>query len=806
MPDLDPLSRDLLIRTVIGEADDQPPVGQAAVAHVALNRLASGKWGNSMPDVLFAKGQWEPWSTRSNELINIPRNSNRYQRTAQIVDGVLSGQIEDPTGGMTHFLEPNIVMGRYGRLPDWASGRGLRIGSHVFYAPNGRVMPQEEDYTSLWGAPAPSKSAPKGTVRTATEPEEEDLTSIWGAPKKGEPEVASPSPAPAPAAVASAAKSDHETIAEYINRVTRESHGHGSQDLSGLVTGAPRGDSWGDVAARAAAGIGRGVGDVGDTLAQGIAAGADVFGRNFLSPERSKAIADWRAGINADISRQNAEYEAAGPGGYGNIGRVAGEVAGTAPFLSAGAGALRALPGAPAAEAWLTQRPVRAAIATGAALGSGTNVLTSAREPDVPLSEQAAWGAGLGGALGPIGHGIGRLGELAADSEAARWARTAMEKYGIPIRADQISGNEMINRAGGLLQKIPGSGFGTNVAQQRGALNQALNAEMRTTGTRLTEDTLSNVRQETGDVFDRTLPNLQAYMNPNVTQRLNDMRDEVSRIVPEPEAKVINNLMNDVQGLFGKAAVARAMNPRVRNINAPAAVSGEEIQNFINRNSPLDRAIRNGSTNISNYASELKSVLLDAVGQSPTGRARTAAQYVENLRDYQDARYRWKVMKTLEPLVAKSRDGNISPAELRTRVMKEFPDMAYGGAGNMGEIAKIAYRFIKEPSTSGTYEHAILGHLGGAVAGSLAGAGLGAGAGAFDPENLGRDIALGAAGLGGARLLGAGLVSRGLARAAARSNPGGSRAGSALSYAIPAALAPRHNPLRLTVHPNSPSP
>lgn len=136
-----PPARDLLIRTVIGEAANQPDEGQAAVAHVVMNRVKAGRYGGKdIPGVVLAKNQFEPWSTRAKELWAIPPDSPAYQRAAAIVDGVLTGQAPDPTGGATHFLEPDIVRQRRGgTLPAWASGEGQRIGSHLFFAPEGRV-------------------------------------------------------------------------------------------------------------------------------------------------------------------------------------------------------------------------------------------------------------------------------------------------------------------------------------------------------------------------------------------------------------------------------------------------------------------------------------------------------------------------------------------------------------------------------------------------------------------------------------------------------------------------------------------
>jgi hypothetical protein len=134
---ISPSDRDYLVRTVLGEANGQPDDGLAAVAHVVMNRVNSGKYGSSPTEVVFAPNQFEPWSTRRKELLGIDDKSPAYQKAAAIVDGVLSGKIKDPTSGATHFLQEDIVRQRRGgTLPDWATGKNLKIGAHTFYYPD----------------------------------------------------------------------------------------------------------------------------------------------------------------------------------------------------------------------------------------------------------------------------------------------------------------------------------------------------------------------------------------------------------------------------------------------------------------------------------------------------------------------------------------------------------------------------------------------------------------------------------------------------------------------------------------------
>ena len=138
--DLSARDKDLMVRTILGEAAQEGPRGQAAVAHVILNRTASGDYGKTASDVVLAPHQFEPWSTRAGELAAIKPSSPAYRETSDIVDMVKSGDIPDPTNGATHFLNPDIVRQRRGgSLPDWAQKPIAQIGNHTFYAPQGAV-------------------------------------------------------------------------------------------------------------------------------------------------------------------------------------------------------------------------------------------------------------------------------------------------------------------------------------------------------------------------------------------------------------------------------------------------------------------------------------------------------------------------------------------------------------------------------------------------------------------------------------------------------------------------------------------
>lgn len=152
-PDYDAEERDYLIRTIAFEASGEPEEGKSAVAHVILNRTLSGRWGDSIKDVVTRPWQFEPWMTRRREIQKLSPSDPRYESAARIADAVLAGEMPDPTAGATHFLNPIIVRQRRGgSLPAWAHGNPHPIGRHTFYSPDeGKPMPQRAALVS-WKA------------------------------------------------------------------------------------------------------------------------------------------------------------------------------------------------------------------------------------------------------------------------------------------------------------------------------------------------------------------------------------------------------------------------------------------------------------------------------------------------------------------------------------------------------------------------------------------------------------------------------------------------------------------------------
>jgi spore germination cell wall hydrolase CwlJ-like protein len=135
---LDPPSgpdRDMAIRTVLGEAGNQPQQGMSAVANVLRNRAVAGNFGgDSLPGVIQKPNQFEPWNTPQGQarMAAIDPNSQAYAQAGQAVDGAYAGA-PDPTRGATHFYAPKAQAALGRPAPAWDNGKGVDIADHRFF-------------------------------------------------------------------------------------------------------------------------------------------------------------------------------------------------------------------------------------------------------------------------------------------------------------------------------------------------------------------------------------------------------------------------------------------------------------------------------------------------------------------------------------------------------------------------------------------------------------------------------------------------------------------------------------------------
>jgi spore germination cell wall hydrolase CwlJ-like protein len=102
------------------EARGEGRLGMEAVAHVAMNRLKTGYWGQkSLQEVIYYPQQFSG--------IHNAVKPEDYKTARAVALAVLNGQAPDPTKGARHHHS--------GPPPPWVEGRkpAVTLGGHFFY-------------------------------------------------------------------------------------------------------------------------------------------------------------------------------------------------------------------------------------------------------------------------------------------------------------------------------------------------------------------------------------------------------------------------------------------------------------------------------------------------------------------------------------------------------------------------------------------------------------------------------------------------------------------------------------------------
>lgn len=610
------------------------------------------------------------------------------------------------------------------------------------------MPPNEPDLLSVFATTTRQSSATTEAPR--------DLLGSWATAVK-------PRSGNAAASVAVPAKTStaRDELPDYVNRLTAEHQG----------------DSASDAAIRLGAGAMRGVGDVGDTLAQGITkvgeSAANLLERfGIIAPESTKRVAEWRKRVNEGIAREQKDFETASGGGVlSETGRIGGNLLATAPLLGAGGAAIgSATRGMPIVNA-LAARPVLSAAVSGAGIGAGANALTSSASND-PLSDQMLSGGMTGAVLGPLGYGAAKLGSKlvggAVDRETAQLADAARNKYGINVGAGQISANPTVRFLDSVMQRLPFTGMASRTAEQQGSLNRALAAEIGVNADKITPTVVQGALKNLGRDYD----SINARIGPmQIDQQfISDFRNLRNNAQYNLEPKVAARIDAHINSVLSK------INPKT------GVLDPENFQYLTRKDGPLGKALAGSDSGIREYAGEIKSALENLVRRVDP---KLAAE-----KDATD--YKYFVAKSLQQLADESPIGDISPAKLLKAVDHSHTDV--------GELGRIARRFMVEPPSSGTAERTmIMQHLPQLAIGATGLGGLGA-ATYFDPESWQRNALIGTGGLLagrlGTRALRGDLLANSMIQGGLRGNTPG-RANELFNLTLPAygAITARRNAL-----------
>jgi len=322
----------------------------------------------------------------------------------------------------------------------------------------------------------------------------------------------------------------------------------------------------------------------------------------------------------------------------------------------------------------------------GAANGAAFNGLSGA-----PINTGALVGGALAPGLGAAGDTVKGAAQKAIpllDAPTRELVQKA-EALGIKLRAPQISNAPFVQYADSTLRGLPAMGYGATDAALHDQFNGAVARQMGENATKITPEVMQAAKARLGASYDKITPKLAITANDSFLTKLANVSNEASQTLQDSENGPIQKQVDQILSGFRDGDL----------------MTGDSLHNMIKKGAPLDRLMQSHDPNVAHYASQLRQTLTDEMqAQAPPEiadqLAKTNAQY--------------KAMKTIEPIVEKSTTGDISPALLMGQVRKSYGGMAYNGGGDMGDLARIGQRFMKEPPNSGTANRMMILHgLGG---------------------------------------------------------------------------------------------
>jgi hypothetical protein len=144
-----PEDREILIKTVWGEARGESGLGKVAVAWVIINRAIKPQWPNTIGDVCLQPWQFSCWNDNDPNRdklhsLDVESSDPIISACRRCVDDVLQGKVVDPTYGADHYYATWIP------APNWAKGEPTTaIGQHKFFnlrpIPTPKPPPPKED-------------------------------------------------------------------------------------------------------------------------------------------------------------------------------------------------------------------------------------------------------------------------------------------------------------------------------------------------------------------------------------------------------------------------------------------------------------------------------------------------------------------------------------------------------------------------------------------------------------------------------------------------------------------------------------
>lgn len=294
------------------------------------------------------------------------------------------------------------------------------------------------------------------------------------------------------------------------------------------------------------------------------------------------------------------------------------------------------------------------------------------------------------------------------DPETLALARKA-KSYGIPLRPDMLSDKKIVRMMGEAAEQVPLSGSKTQQRQE--AFNKALISQIGgdAKATKLTPQVFQQALDKSGGAIGRIYA--KTTISGDKFSKLDQIAKKADAMETTDNAKIVKGYVAEVKDKI-KGATATSEKKMVvdkdgnlvwkqgESKTTPGTIDGTVLRKLDSDIGDRIRSVQD--SDLRNNLRQIQDVMRDALNSSLKDEADKAA--------LKQARTQYAKALTLEPLVAKSPTGNVSPAGLMaamtaTKTGKRM--MARGKAGDMGDLARIGQRFLKEPPSSGTAERAL---------------------------------------------------------------------------------------------------
>lgn len=296
-------------------------------------------------------------------------------------------------------------------------------------------------------------------------------------------------------------------------------------------------------------------------------------------------------------------------------------------------------------------------------------------------AKKAATGAALSVAggylvpktLGLVKTGAGKMARKVAGgvSPETRALFDAAQKQGIPVNAAQLSDSKPLKVLASVAEKLPLSGAGKARDAQQAAFNRAVSRTFGAESDKVTSDVYSMAKGRLGAEFERLSANNAVKVSDELLGKLSAIQDEAARFGTDDSARAVGNVIDELLGKVDQAGT----------------LPGRTYQSL---DSQLGKLTKAGGEK-AHFLGQIRETMRGAMDESISAGDKAA---------WQTAREQYKALKTVRDLVAKSPEGDISPALLMGRVNASQAGkeaMASGRGGKLGELARIGQRFIKDP-------------------------------------------------------------------------------------------------------------